>query len=68
MTEEEVSCLGKTRFWTLAAARTRARQIRRIGGPRLLPYQCHYCRLFHLGHKPGHATYRRKGQPLEPTT
>ena len=68
MTEEEVSCLGKTRFWTLAAARTRARQIRREGGPRLRPYTCHFCGLSHLGHKPGHATYRRKGQPLKDLT
>lgn len=68
MTEEEISCTGKTRFLTRAAARTRSRQIRRIGGPRLRPYECRYCGLIHLGHKPGHATYLRHGQPLEPTT
>jgi hypothetical protein len=68
MTEEEVSCTGKTRFYTRAAARTRSRQIRRTGGPRLRPYHCSYCGCHHLGHEPGQATYLRKGQPLEPTT
>lgn len=68
MTEEEVACLGKTRFPTRAFARRRARQIRRQGGPRFRPYECRYCGLHHLGHRPGHATYLRKGQPLQETT
>lgn len=59
MTEEETSCIGKRRFLTLAEARTRARQIRRTGGPKLRPYECRFCGLNHLGHRPGHATYRR---------
>lgn len=68
MTEEEISCTGKTRFTTRAAARTRSRQIRRTGGPRLHPYDCRYCGLTHLGHPPGQATYLRKGQPLKDPT
>lgn len=67
MTEEEVSCTGKARFHTRALARRRARQIRRQGGPRFRIYECRYCGLHHLGHPPGHATYRRHTQPLEPT-
>jgi hypothetical protein len=65
VTEYEITCLGKTRFPTRADARRRSRQIRRTGGPRLRPYQCPFCRLHHLGHKPGHATYMRAGIPLE---
>lgn len=61
MTEEEVACLGKARFLTRAAARRRARQIRRTGGPHLRPYNCDFCGLAHLGHRPGHATYLRNG-------
>lgn len=67
MTEEEVSCTGKTRFLTRAEARRRSRQIRREGGPRLRPYTCDFCGLAHLGHRPGQATYLRKGQPLKET-
>lgn len=68
MTEYETSCLGKTRFYTRAAARRRSRQIRREGGPKLRPYDCKYCHLHHLGHPPGKATYLRKGQPLKEIT
>lgn len=65
MTEYEISCLGKARFSTRATARRRARQIRRTGGPKLRPYECRFCGLTHLGHRPGHATYMRGNQPLE---
>lgn len=68
MTEYEIACLGKSRFPTRAAARRRARQIRRTGGPRFRIYECRYCGLHHVGHPPGHATYLRKGQPLKETT
>lgn len=62
MTEEEVACHGRARFFNLATARRRARQIRRTGGPRLRPYECRYCGLHHLGHPPGKATYLRRGR------
>lgn len=68
MTEEQIACTGKARFLNRAEARRRARQIRRIGGPRLRPYDCHFCGLAHLGHKPGHATYMRGGTPLKDLT
>lgn len=68
MTEEQVACLGKTRFYTRALARRRTRQIRREGGPRFRIYQCRYCGLWHCGHPPGHATYLRHGQPIQETT
>jgi hypothetical protein len=68
MTEEQVACTGKTRFPTRAEARRRARQIRREGGPRLHPYPCRYCGLHHLGHRPGHATYMRRGIPIQELT
>jgi hypothetical protein len=68
VTEYEVACLGKSRFYDRATARRRARQIRREGGPRLRPYACNFCGLHHLGHKPGHATYMRHGQPLQETS
>lgn len=68
MTEYEVACLGKARFYDRPTARRRARQIRRQGGPHLRPYACAFCGLTHLGHRPGHATYLRHGQPLTETT
>jgi hypothetical protein len=68
VTEEQIACLGKARFYDRPTARRRARQIRREGGPRLRPYACVFCGLHHLGHKPGHATYKRHGQPLTETT
>jgi hypothetical protein len=68
VTEYEVACLGKTRFNDRPTARRRARQIRRQGGPRLRPYACEFCGLHHLGHRPGHATYLRHGQPIQETT
>ena len=30
-------------------------------------YDCKFCHYFHLGHKPGHATYLRNGQPIQET-
>lgn len=67
MTEEEVACLGKTRFLTRRAAKRRANQIRRTGGPKFRAYTCDFCGLVHLGHRPGHATYMRGGTPLQET-
>ena len=55
-------CYGKARFTTRSLARRRARQIRRIGGPRLHPYECSFCGLCHLGHAPGNATHLRRGR------
>ena len=55
-------CHGKARFSTRAIARRTARRIRRNGGPRLLPYECRYCGLHHIGHLPGNATYLRRGR------
>jgi hypothetical protein len=68
MTEYEVACLGKTRFDTRRAAKRRANQIRREGGPAFRPYPCGFCGLWHLGHRAGHATYLRNGQPLQELT
>lgn len=68
MTEYEIACLGKTRFRARRAAKRRANQIRREGGPAMRPYLCDFCHLFHVGHRPGHATYLRRGQPLQETT
>ncbi|MBP5918721.1 hypothetical protein F3K34_43845 [Streptomyces sp. LBUM 1486] len=65
MTEYEKACLGKVRFLSRSLARRRARQIRRIGGDRLRPYQCQFCGLHHLGHLPGQATHLRLGRPLK---
>lgn len=69
MTEYEIACQGKSRFPNRRAAKSRSNQIRREGGPAMRPYHCtKFCGLWHLGHRPGHATYLRRGQPLEPTT
>lgn len=68
MTEYEVACLGKTRFDTRRAAKRRANQIRRNGGDPMRPYPCHFGSHFHIGHRPGHATYLRRGQPTQETT
>lgn len=60
MTEYEIACLGKARFFNRRAAKHRASQIRRQGGPHFRTYQCtRYCGLWHLGHRPGEATYVR---------
>ena len=59
MTEYEIACLGKTRFTTRRYAKAAASRIRRTGGPAMRPYPCDYCGLFHVGHRAGHATYRR---------
>ena len=68
MTEEEATCTGKKRFFTRKAAKQRANQIRRHTGNRMRAYTCPFCGWAHLGHRPGHAIYRR-GYPLqEPTT
>ncbi|MGW8702857.1 hypothetical protein ACWGOK_39130 [Streptomyces eurythermus] len=67
MTEEEVACTGKTRFPTRRAAKRRANQIRREGGPAMRPYGCDFCLHFHIGHRPGQATYMRHGRPLKET-
>lgn len=67
MTEYEIACQGKSRFPTRKTAKKRANEIRRTGGPAMRAYPCHFCGLYHLGHRPGHATYLRRGQPLEPT-
>lgn len=69
MTEEETACTGKAPFPTRKAAKQRANQIRRHTGNRMRAYQCPYCLAYHLGHRPGHATYLRNGHPIkEPTT
>lgn len=67
MTEEQVACTGKTRFPTRKAAKQRANEIRRHTGNRMRAYQCPYCLTYHLGHRPGHATYLRHGRPLKET-
>ncbi|MFD5899090.1 hypothetical protein [Streptomyces sp. NPDC060366] len=59
MTEYEVSCLGKARFTTRKAAKRRASQIRREGGPSFRIYHCRYCAHWHCGHRTGEATYLR---------
>ncbi|MFD7868010.1 hypothetical protein [Streptomyces sp. NPDC059783] len=60
MTEYEISCLGKARFFTRRAAKHRANAIRRTGGPAFRAYHCtQWCGLWHLGHRPGAATYLR---------
>jgi hypothetical protein len=70
VTEEEATCLGKSRFFSRKAAKQRANQIRRHTGNRMRPYTCPFCGLIHLGHRPGHATYLRGGgrRIQEPTT
>lgn len=59
MNDYQVSCLGKTRFLNRAAARRRASQIRREGGPHFRSYQCRHCHLWHVGNLPGHASHLR---------
>lgn len=68
MTEEQIACLGKTRFLTRRQAKRRANQIRRTGGGAMRAYPCKFCPFHHIGHRPGNATYLRRGQPLRETT
>jgi hypothetical protein len=66
VTEYETSCLGKSRFTTRATAKRRANAIRREGGPHFRTYHCRYFDHWHLGHRPGFATYLRHGQEYTP--
>ncbi|MEV5129253.1 hypothetical protein AB0K87_01820 [Streptomyces sp. NPDC053705] len=59
MTDYDISCFGKTRFLTRRDAKKRANAIRRTGGPAFRAYPCDYYAHWHLGHRPGHATYLR---------
>lgn len=59
MTEYQIACLGKTRFTTRRDAKHRASQIRREGGPSFRIYHCQYGEHWHVGHRPGEATYLR---------
>jgi hypothetical protein len=59
VTEYEISCLDKVRFHCRRHAKRTSSRIRRTGGPNLRPYPCRYCGYWHLGHRPGHATYLR---------
>jgi hypothetical protein len=59
VSEYEIACLGKTRFTTRRRAKAAASRIRRTGGPAFRTYPCDYCGLFHVGHRPGSATYLR---------
>jgi hypothetical protein len=58
--EYETACLGKRRYFTRAIAKRESSRIRREGGDKLRPYQCRYCQQWHLGHRPGEATYLRE--------
>lgn len=64
MSEYEVACLGKRRFTTRRYAKAAASRIRRTGGPAFRTYGCEFCGLFHVGHRAGHATYRRHNPEL----
>lgn len=61
MNDYQISCYGKTRFPDRKTAKKRATQIRKTGHnkARLHPYPCDYGDHWHLGHRPGHATYLR---------
>jgi hypothetical protein len=59
VTEYEIACFGKSRYSTRRYAKAAANRIRRTGGPALRPYECGYWDHWHLGHRPGHATYLR---------
>lgn len=62
MTEEQISCWGKARYLQRRYAKHASSRIRRTGGPNLRPYACHFCGSWHLGHRPGHATYLRRSR------
>jgi len=68
VTEYEISHLGKTPFRSRRAAKRRANQIRRNGGDAMRAYPCRYCPFHHIGHRPGQATYLRRGQPIQEKT
>lgn len=68
MTEYEVACLGKVRFPNRRTAKHRSSQLRREGKAHMRPYACHFCGQHHLGNLPGHATYLRRGIPLQELT
>ncbi|MGW2863343.1 hypothetical protein [Streptomyces sp. NPDC001205] len=57
----QVSCYGKSHFCSRRAAKRRANQIRRQGGPTFQVYPCRHCPWWHLGSSPGHASHLRTG-------
>lgn len=61
MSEYEIACHGKLRFRSRADAKHRANEIRTTGGPAFKVYQCPiWASHWHLGHRPGQATYLRR--------
>ncbi|MCA1224038.1 hypothetical protein [Streptomyces sp. 8L] len=60
MSEYDVACHLKQRYRDRRSAKHRANQIRTTGGDALKPYQCKFCLQWHLGHRPGEATYLRR--------
>ena len=66
------SCHAKTRFLTRKAAKHRASQIRREGGPHFRTYHCRHCGLYHVGGLRGHASHLRtvhgRAVPVEELT
>lgn len=61
MSEYRIACHGKYRFRNRAEAKARANKIRTTGGPAFNVYACRYCFQWHFGHRPGQATYLRRG-------
>ena len=59
MNEWEVSCAGKERYRSRAYAKEHAKKCALRGLRGLVPYRCGHCSQWHLGHRPGEATYRR---------
>lgn len=60
-------CHAKTRFLNRPAAKRRASQIRRNGGPHFRTYSCRFCGCYHLGSLLGqsrHLRTTRDGQPI----
>ena len=62
MTEEQIACGWKARYTRRKYAKDTSSYIRRNGGPNLRPYRCRFCGCWHLGHRPGHATYLRRSR------
>jgi hypothetical protein len=49
---EQNSCRGKKEYFSIREASDRAVAESRRIGEELMPYQCPFCFLFHLGHRP----------------
>ncbi len=62
----DVACTTKRTLWSKSSAKRKVKEMRKIGRQSIEEYKCPYSERdkphYHLGHPPGHQTYRRPGR------